>query len=149
MSWDRRVVLIDIDHTLSNAFHRDPMIGTTSWDEYHAASTNDEPLHDMINLVNALHDAGFNIICITARPDKWRGLTMKTLARFGAKVDDILMRHDENFRPSPEMKLQLAIERFGENLKDKIAFVIEDRTDVCTAFRDLGVTVLQVHGRKE
>lgn len=143
----RRIVLCDIDHVLSAAWHRDHMIGVESWDAYHSASVADEPIHDVMSLVNTLHNDGWTIIALTARPEKWRNITMAWLVRHGIKVDEILMRPDESFHPAPEMKLQLAAERFSD-ITNQVAFLIEDRDDVCEAFHALGITTLQVKGRQ-
>jgi hypothetical protein len=146
----RPYVLTDLDHTLSNAFHRDPMIGVNSWDEYHAAAEHDEPLHDVVRLVQSLAAMDHFIIGITARPAKWRQLTVGKLTEWGVPVHDILMREDEDYRPSPEMKLALAREYFGsdEEIRAKVAMLLEDRDDVAAAFRGIGITVLQVFGRQ-
>lgn len=143
----RRNVLVDIDHVISNAFPRDPMIGNASWDDYHSASVSDDPLHDLVGLINALHAFGYYIIMLTARPSRYRKITMEWLVRHGVKVDEMLMRDDDLFRPSPEMKLALVKARFAD-MKDEVAFMLDDRDDVCAAFREEGITVLQVFGRR-
>lgn len=147
----KNIILVDIDHTLSAAWHRDPMIGGCGgWDAYHAASKNDEPIHDVMSLTNALHKSGWTIIGLTARPEKWRNLTMQWLVRRGITMDELLMRPDEAFHPAPEIKVQLATDKFGgtEQLKNQVAFLLEDREDVCEAFHQLGITTLQVRGRQ-
>lgn len=146
----RRIVLCDLDHTLRNAFGRDVMIGVESWDTYHLAAKGEEPLHDVVNLVNCLVASGYTVVGLTAIPAKWRQLTMEWLAENKVNICDILMRPDDGFQPAPELKTKLAKERFGaDNLHNVIAFILEDRDDVCMAFRDLGVTALQVHARSK
>ena len=148
MNSKRLNVLCDIDHTLSNSFWRDEMIGGPGgWDEYHANAAADEPLPDMVNMINSLSDTGYNIVAITARPEKWRKMTMDWLVRYGIFTDELLMRADTDYHPAPEIKLKLANERF-KDIKDEVAFVLDDRVDVVAAFKALGVTALQVHGRR-
>jgi hypothetical protein len=144
----RRYVLVDIDHTLSAAWPRDHMIGTVPWDEYHAASHADLPVEDIKNLVNALYLQGFITVALTARPERWRALTNSWFIRHGIFIEEMLMRADDEYRPSPAMKLELVKARFGEALPDRVAFLLEDRDDVCSAFKELGITVLQIHGRR-
>lgn len=147
----RLTVLVDIDHTLSAAWHRDSMIGGEGgWDAYHSASPADEPIHDVMMMINALHSQGWTIIGLTARPEKWRRLTMDWLVNHFIKMDELLMRPDEAFHPAPEIKVQLVLEHFGsqEAMQSKVAFLIEDREDVCEAFHQLGITTLQVKGRQ-
>lgn len=142
-------VLVDIDHTVSNAFWRDGMQGVASWDEYHLASAGDEPLHVVVDIVRCLYENGiYNIIGWTARPEKFRSLTSNWCIQNDVRFDELLMRPDANFRPAPEIKLELLEKRFkGKEIKDEVAFALEDRDDVCAMLRGLGITVLQVFGR--
>ena len=141
-------VLIDIDHTLSDAAWRDPMIGGEGgWDAYHAASISDEAATDIVALADAMKAQGHEVIGLTARPEKWRKLTMEWMLNNRVFLDEILMRPDEAFHPAPELKMTLARERFGEKLEN-VLFVLDDRDDVAAVFRGAGITVLQVHGRK-
>jgi hypothetical protein len=92
---------------------------------------------------------GWLIVGITARPEKWRALSMKTLIKHNVSMDELLMRPDEAFHPAPEIKVLLAQKRFpGTTLQDEVAFLLEDREDVCEAFHALGITTLQVKGRQ-
>lgn len=145
----RKVVLCDIDHVISNAFPRDHLIGGEGgWDFYHAESLSDEPIHDLVALINALHSQGFIVIGITARPEKWRSLTLQWLVKHGVMMEEILMRPDNAFHPAPEIKLKLALDRFAD-IKNEVALVLDDRDDVIAAFMQLGVSCLRVHGRKQ
>lgn len=140
----RNVVLCDIDHTISDAFWRDNMIGGPGgWDAYHACSVDDAPLNDMIDLINTLQPT-YRLIGLTARPEKWRKLTMDWLLRHGVMLDGLLMRADDAFHPAPALKTELVLSKFNLN---EIAFILDDREDVIAAFRALGVTALQVHAR--
>jgi hypothetical protein len=64
-------------------------------------------------------------------------------------VDELLMRPDDAYHPAPEIKVQLALNRFGDQLKDSVAFIMDDRDDVCAAFVKLGITAMQVHARRD
>ena len=147
----RKHILVDIDHTLASSFWRDDMIGGEGgWDAYHAASSEDEPIHDVVTIVNAFYGVGMTVIGVTARPEKWRQVTMGWLVKHFISMDELLMRPDDAYHPAPEIKVALALERFDNkaNLKDQVALVIDDRDDVIEAFRALGVTAIQVFGRK-
>lgn len=145
----RRTILIDVDHSISNAFWRDPMIGANDWNEYHAASIGDEPIWDTLYLLRALSDDDYNIVALTARPEKWRQLTMSWMHKFAVPVDELLMRADENYRSAPELKLELVAARFGDRIKDEVAFMIDDREDVIDAMRGLGISCMQIFARKD
>lgn len=122
--------------------------GCGGWDAYHSASVNDEPIHDTIAMVVDLSQAGWTIIGLTARPEKWRRITMEWLVKHCILMDELLMRPDDAYHPAPELKVQLAQEFFGGDMTREVAFLIEDRDDVCEAFHALGITTLQVKGRQ-
>ena len=146
----RSTILVDLDHTIFASWPRDGLIGGEGgWDAYHAASVDDDVIDDVAHLVNSLWKSGWKIIGLTARPEKWRNISMQKLVRHEVAMDELLMRPDEAFHPAPEIKVQLAQERFpGETLKQNVAFLLEDRADVCEAFHALGITTLQVKGRQ-
>ena len=137
------IVAVDIDHTLSDAAWRDGHIEIAhtsgDWDQYHELSVFDKPATVIINLVIALHNAGHEIYIVTARPRKWLRQTYAWLHNNGIKIeaDHILMRADNSFHPSPELKLGL-LDHLDVDL------LIEDREDVTAAFADIGVTTMQV-----
>lgn len=146
----RNVILCDIDHTIANSFWRDPMILEKDWDAYHQAGANDAPVNDMVTLLQELEMRGhFEIIGLTARPEKWRQLTISWMLKHHVPIREVLMRDDNAFRPAPEIKLELARARFGSELKERVAFIIDDRDDIVSAFRAEGITVLQCYARKD
>ena len=145
----RRIVLCDLDHTVTDAFWRDPMIGGPGgWDAYHEAGDGDLPLTDTIQVVNSMAAAGFRVIGLTARPEKWRSLTNTYLMRHGILMREMLMRPDNCFLPSPRCKLEEISRHLGENWRDQIVVFFEDRDDVVAAFRAEGITVAQIHARR-
>lgn len=149
MKTTRINILIDVDHVISNAFWRDPMIGTVTWDEYHASSKRDHPIYDIVLMLRALYAAKvYNFVGFTARPEKWRKLTIEKMIEFDAPLDELLMRPDEDYHPAPELKLALVRKRFGASFPEQIAFILDDREDVILAFKALGVTALQVHASR-
>jgi hypothetical protein len=139
------IVVVDIDHTLSAAWHRDAMIGVETWDVYHESSKDDEPIAATVELVRCLHACDHTIVGCTSRPAKWRELTLAWLVRHAIYLDDIMMREDNDYRPAPELKLAMAREYFDGDLT-QMGLLIEDRDDVVAAFRAEGVTCIQVLG---
>jgi phosphoglycolate phosphatase-like HAD superfamily hydrolase len=133
-------LLLDIDHTISNAFWRDPMIGAQPWDEYHAASKDDKPFKNMIGLVNSLSSMGYTIVAVTGRNEKFRQLTLNWFLKYRIDVDELLMRPDDDFTKNAELKLEL-IKKFKVS---DIHFAIDDNEDACIAFQKLGITSLQI-----
>ena len=142
------IVLCDLDHTISNAGWRDKYLG--DWDYYHSLLIRDLPIQEVIQVVWSLQDLGANIFGLTARPSKWRTLTEEWLRDVaGICFQDILMRDDDGFHPSAEMKWRLVLERWPNFPNTNDTFILlEDRDDVCQKFYAAGITVLQVHARK-
>ena len=117
------------------------------WNAYHAASIDDEPITDVINMLESAAMMDASIITITARPEKWRKLTMGWMIKHQVPSDALLMRPDDVFRPSPEIKRELLLGHFGEGFREEIAFILEDRDDVVAMYREMGLTVFQVFAR--
>jgi hypothetical protein len=136
------IVLCDMDHTLSDAAWRDHLI--PDWEAYYQDAAADRPIWPVIKMVNALAESGHSVVVLTARGEKWRKLTQNWLIRHDVRVDDVVMRPEGNYQSSPDLKIFLAREKFG--VGDRICgveLVIDDRADVCAAFRALGVPTLQ------
>lgn len=142
----RSTIIIDVDHTISDAAWRDNLIGGP-WDDYHTASATDQPIDEIAQMLQMI-GRGFFVVGCTARPEKWRGLTMQWLTKHGIQMDELLMRPDDDYRPAPVVKVDLCKRRFGMAWPHEIAFVMDDRDDVAAAFKAEGITVLQVHARR-
>ena len=134
------IVLCDMDHTLSDAAWRDHLI--PDWEAYYADAAADRPIVPVIKMVNALAEAEHSVVVLTARGEKWRKITHNWLIRHDIRVDDVVMRPEGNYQSAPDLKVFLAQEKFGWRLRG-VELVIDDRADVCAAFRALGVPTLQ------
>jgi len=147
----RQSILVDVDHTLSDAFWRNDMYADplVERDVYFAAAKDDDSLCDIVRLMNTL-SRDYNLIILTARPEKWRQLTMQWLLEHSVMAEEVLMRPDNCFDPSPKVKVDLAMKRFGgeEGMREHIALVLDDREDVVAAFSALGITSMQIFGRR-
>jgi phosphoglycolate phosphatase-like HAD superfamily hydrolase len=141
------IILVDIDHTVSNAFWRDSMIGVESWDHYHENSKYDKPFKNVVNLLNALSNSGYEIMGITGRNEKNRPLTVGWLVQNKVDIDELLMRPDDDFTKNGELKVRLVRERFKDDFKD-IHFLIDDNEDAVLAFMALGIATLQIRNIK-
>lgn len=143
----RKIILVDLDHTVSDAFHRDEMIGVCDWDTYHARLEEDDPCWDFIALLEPL-TARHEVIGLTSRPEKWRRLTMTWLVKHGVRLDDIWMRPDHDYRAAPDVKIALCKDKLGDGWKENVLFVIDDNERVVAAFKSEGVSVLQIFNRR-
>lgn len=141
------IILIDLDHTVSNAFWRDSMIGTVPWDEYHWNLRFDKPFKNVVNLINALSNSGYNIMGITGRNEKHRQLTVSWLVQNKVDIDEILMRPDNDYTKNGELKVKLVKERFKEDYRN-IHFLVDDNEDAILAFMAIGIATLQIRNIK-
>ncbi len=153
----RNIILVDIDHTISDAFWRDDLIkrsrDSNDWEEYHSRGKDDKPLEDMKMLIEIIavgckehHEApDLEVWGITARPEKWRKQSMDWFYKHKIYLDNVLMRPENQFKPAPQIKIDLCKEH---NILDRILCIFDDREDVVSAFRELDITAFQVHARK-
>lgn len=141
----KEFVILDIDHTISDAAWRDSLLG--QWDEYHTRSADDKPATDVIELVRMLHAGGCTILAVTARPEKWRSLTYRWLEQHGVMFDRLIMRPDDDYSDAPTVKLAMVETILGPDYPSRVICVLDDREDVIAAFIGKGVTSLKVYGR--
>lgn len=153
----RNIILVDIDHVISDAFWRDDLIKRSrdsgDWTEYHSRGKEDKPLEDMRLLIEILlrgvkehHEApDLEVWGITARPEKWRQQTMNWFNKYHLYLHAILMRPEDAFKPAPQIKIDLCKEH---DILDKVLCIFDDREDVISAFRELGITAFHVHARR-
>jgi hypothetical protein len=141
------IILCDLDHTVSDAFWRDTMIGSVPWDEYHDNLKFDKPFQNMVYLINSLSSVGYIVIGITGRTEKHRQITIDWLIKFKIDIDTILMRPDDCFIKNWEMKIKLAQDHLKDDFK-KVHFLIDDNEETILAFNKLGIATLQVRNIK-
>lgn len=143
----KKIILVDLDHTIFDSFHRDEMIGVAPWDLYHARMHEDDPCHDFVELLQSLN-GNHELIGLTSRPEKWRNLTMKCLVQHDVHLDDIWMRPDHDYRAAPEVKIDLCRDKLGDKWQERILFLIDDNEKVCLAFRAEGVGCMQIFNKR-
>jgi hypothetical protein len=137
------IVLCDFDHTISDAAWRDDLIAANDWPAYFKEAHRDEPIWPVVHVVNALWRGGHKVVILTARPEWYRAKSLEWLTKYGVSADDMLMRPDDNYMRSPELKVWLAKKEFGDDLlAADIGLMIDDREDVVRAFNALGVPTL-------
>nr|AIA17022.1 Unknown Function [uncultured bacterium] len=143
-------LLVDIDHTVSDAAWRDHMIEAKDWDRYHYMAQFDFPIMEVVRLVKDLQAAGWIIIGFTMRPAKWRDMTVSwLLRRCGLVFDELLMREANVWEPSVEGKCNLLEARFKcLNQDNEPIILLDDHPEVCAALMKRNITVFQVHARK-
>lgn len=148
-----KILLLDIDHTISDAAWRDDMLANRDWDAYHLAGKGDKPIQEICQMVRDLHfdnlgeSEGWEVVGLTARPEKWRNQTMKWLVEFDIPINLLLMRPDNDYSSAGESKVKLLKQFAGENLaglEGAHVLLIDDNDKVIEAMRALNITTLQI-----
>jgi hypothetical protein len=135
------IVLVDVDNTISDARWRDPWLG--NWELFYSQGAYDVPVLPVLRMVNAMSLCGDTIIHLTGRPERWRGLTLDWMIRHKVRTDGLIMRPDDDYSPTAELKIALARKLFGEDLPEAgVGLMIDDMEKVLEKFREAGVDTL-------
>ena len=131
------VVLCDIDGTV--ALHGDERCHF----EYEKCD-GDKPNQPVINLVRRI-EPHTKVIFLSGREDRVHDLTVKWLTRhriWQRDISKLFMRKTGDRRPDYIIKREL----FDAHILNRydVWFVLEDRDQVVTLWRELGLTCLQV-----
>jgi predicted kinase len=128
-------IIIDIDGTVALKGTRDP------FDE--SLVHRDQPNHDVIHVVQQLVEAGHYPVFLSGRSDKCLDATYDWIVKHVAlKEFDLHMRKAGDYRKDCYMKMEL----FDKHVRDKydVLCVFDDRDQVVSMWRDLGLTCMQV-----
>jgi hypothetical protein len=140
----KKIVLVDIDGTISRVGDRLKYLEAGDWDAFYAACGEDEPIPEMVRLVQILMSY-YEVVFCTGRTEAVRYKTWEWLYdRFNAYLlgCSILMRKEGDHRHDIEVKPEL-LKEAGIDL-DQIAFVLEDRNSMVKKWREMGLRCLQV-----
>lgn len=98
-------VVVDLDGTLSDASGRQHFLDRRpkDWKGFFAAVGDDPVLAHAARLLECL-DPALQVLLLTARPVTTREATLAWLARFAVRWDLLVMREENDFRPSPDAK---------------------------------------------
>jgi hypothetical protein len=141
------ILLLDLDNVIRDASWREGLSASEGWDAYHKQGINDKPIQEIIELVRDLNHS-WSIVALTGCTDNYRTQTMGWLINNRVPVDQLLMRRKGDFRPTPEVKLELVKTNFP-TIDFSNFVIIDDRDDVCTVFREAGITALQCYKRQQ
>ena len=132
------MILVDLDDTLADARWREPLWG--NWEEFYKEAHLDLPILPVVRMVRAMAGSGLRIVIVTAREERWRPLTVAWLVAQGIYAQEVRMRPEGDFSPSPELKVRMVEDLLEAGL---VELVIDDREDVLQAFRALGIPTLR------
>ncbi|GAA1567378.1 hypothetical protein GCM10009789_21020 [Kribbella sancticallisti] len=137
----RPYAVLDIDATLSDTSRRIHFLEKRpkDWDSFFARAKDDAVLDEGLAVATTL-GAEHEIVYLTGRPERLRRDTLKWLKDNGFPDGKVLMRGNNDRRPSATMKLArlrtLAQER-------PVAVLVDDDVRVCDAAEKAGYTVMR------
>jgi phosphoglycolate phosphatase-like HAD superfamily hydrolase len=148
-------IIVDLDGTLALERHRREHI-LQSWEHYFAHIHLDpvnEAVLEVLDAMNPTHD----IFIFTSRPERYRQVTVNWLADNEVPYDFMEMRAEQDthlddgcwqtVKSDDDVKLEMiARYRLGPA---NVAFVLEDRDQMCDFYRALGFDCWQVHPQHE
>lgn len=132
--------VFDLEGTLSDHTHRLHLLPKTdekqanSKDHYaafHAEFPKDKVHKHIHGIYNVLSDACEDLYILTGMMEKHREMATEWLEEHGCYFDEIIMRGNDDFRPSPEFKLETLKKIWSLNrYKWSHIIVFDDREDV-------------------
>ncbi len=137
----RDLVLVDMDGTLADVTHRLHYIKSAKkdWKRFFQCMHEDPPNQVVMEWVRNLAPE-YRVVIVTGRPDLYRQQTIDWLARHDVCYDAILMRREGDHRPDYVVKKEV----LGSVDRERVAFVIDDRPNVCDMWRECGLRTIQV-----
>lgn len=125
------LIICDIDGTIADHRHRKGI----AKHKKAAAMLKDQPVMDVINVLDALIVDGHDLVICTARSEKYRKATKKWLKLQGIKYKRLLMRPLGDKRPDWEVKQSMNL-LFNE----EVLCVFEDKPSCVKMWRRNGFT---------
>ena len=136
--------IVDIDGTIANTEHRIHYItnGHKDWDGWHSNAHKDEPIEEVVSILDMAAAAGIKIVLCTARDEKCRQDTIDWLHANDIPYDALYMRRKGDRRDDDIIKFEL-LKVIRADGYDPI-LVLEDRDRVVKMWRRAGLRCLQV-----
>lgn len=129
-------IICDIDGCAAHRCDRD-------WFEYEKV-ISDEADFAVRNIVNAFYEKGYKVFFVSGREGTavCKDLTQRWLNENGFKHHSLLMRKEGDYRRDSIVKQEI----YEQHIKDKyvVEFVLDDRDQVVSKWRELGLKCLQV-----
>ena len=136
--------IVDIDGTIANTEHRIHYItnGHKNWEGWHANAHKDEPIDEIVAILDMAAAAGIKIVLCTARDEKCRQDTLDWLHANDIPYDALYMRKKGDRRDDDIIKFELLKDIRADGYEPIL--VLEDRDRVVKMWRRAGLRCLQV-----
>ena len=141
---DVRIIISDLDGTLSDPAHRIKLYKERRYDEFNAAGKDDKPLQGICNILRPLSDRETYIVICTARSESCRKETLQWLKLNEVPCAKLMMRRNGDERSDAVVKKEM-LDQLLETYKfSQFWFALEDRDMCVDMWRGEGLTCLQV-----
>ena len=141
---DKRVIIADLDGTLSDPSHRIKLYNVKNFAEFNKGAKDDKPIQNVCNILRSLHDQETHIVICTARSESCRKETEEWLKLNEVPYDKLMMRGLEDQGPDPIIKRKMLDELLETFDFNQFWFALEDRDMCVDMWRGEGITCLQV-----
>ncbi len=112
---EKKIVICDIDGTIANNDHRQHFLeGKKDWVGFFSSADQDKPIKNIIQEIISLHNKNFEIVFVSGRPELYRGLTIKWLAKFFHFEINLIMRKNNDKRDKILVKKEIYNDKFKE-----------------------------------
>jgi len=143
-----KYILLDLDGCISDDLWRQPFINKAHpdprerWRRYH-----EHLIYDGFKNQDLVFGHSHKIVVITSRHEMYRAMTHSWFQRHDIQVEEMLMRADEDFRPSPTIKRELLERMLCDISREEIACAYDDRPDIVALYHryDLRAEVRAIH----
>lgn len=146
----KNIIIVDIDGTIAKVGDRLKYLQQEKkdWDSFYEHCDEDEPIKDIIELIELMQIHEYNIVFCTGRRESVRKKTEDWLSKnvWWVREYKLLMRKDKDWRHDTEVKPELLAN--AGITPDDVWFVLEDRDSLVAKLRSLGFRVLQVNDGK-
>jgi predicted kinase len=139
------LVLCDIDGTISDTAHRLHFVNKMpkDWNGFFGAMADDPVRDDVRKKLIEHYNEGRTIIFLSARPEKYRDVTLKWLHdNMLTFAWTLVMRPSGDGRPDTETKRDMFEKHFKD--KDAVHAIYDDRPSVIRLWKELGLNVIDV-----
>lgn len=139
-----RIIVFDIDGTLSNLHHRRHLVEAKpkDWKAFNDGMALDEPHDDVVDLLLLFYMKNYKVVLCTGRDEDYKQVTKDWLMKHDIPFDAIYMRKSKDRRGDDIIKVELLEEIRGDFGEPWLWF--DDRNRVVDAVRAAGVRVMQV-----
>lgn len=135
--------IYDVDGTLANV---DPYlhyvrVSNRDYDAFHKASIGALPNIEVVQMLNNAVSDRHDILIVTSRKEKYRGLTSMWLAKNNIRSHALFMRADNDSRPDYEAKKDML-----DNITKlwDVVHAVDDNPNVIRLWEDNGIPTTKI-----